>query len=147
MQKKARKKNKRLLITVILSVLGLPATNAQQNIVSVDWNQVIAISKTTPTLQVVENPMLRHPSPIHEASFQALKNLGADFVRYVPWFPYTRMAVAELKPPTKTETFWDFTWLDSTMHDFMQATEGHTVVINFSTTPVWMWKTERRFYG
>lgn len=52
------------------------------------------------------------------------------------------MAVAELKPPTKTTTFWDFTYLDSTMNAFMEATRGHSVVINFSTTPAWMWKTD-----
>jgi len=61
-------------------------------------------------------------------------------VRYVPWFPYSKMAVAELKRPTKDSTFWDFTYLDSTMEAIMNATQGHSVVINFSTTPSWMWK-------
>jgi hypothetical protein len=115
---------------------------AQTNTVSVDWNKIVVISKTTPTLQVVENPMLRKNSPIHDESFLALKNLGADYVRYVPWFPYTKMAVAELMPPTHSETFWNFRYLDSTMDYFMQATDGHSVVINFSTTPAWMWKTD-----
>lgn len=108
--------------------------------ISVDWNTIISTSKTTPTLQVVENPMLRPSSPIHKKTFEALKNLGADYVRYVPWFPYPKMAVAELKRPTKTETFWDFTYPDSTMEAIMNATSGHPVVINFSTTPSWMWK-------
>ncbi len=57
-----------------------------------------------------------------------------------PWFPYPKMAVAELKAPTKTEAFWDFTYLDSTIEAIMNATSGHDVVINFSTTPSWMWK-------
>ncbi len=131
----------RVFVTVIFIFFSVKIC-AQQNLVSIDWNKVEHVSKTTPTLQVVENPMLRKNSPIHDASFQALKNLGADYVRYVPWFPYTKMAVVELKPPTKTETFWDFTYLDSTMDYFMQATAGHSVVINFSTTPVWMWKTQ-----
>ncbi|ANH83760.1 glycosyl hydrolase family 39 [Niabella ginsenosidivorans] len=87
--------------------------------------------------------MVRPGSPIHRQTFNALKDLGADFVRYVPWFPYPKMAVAELKPPTKEHTFWDFTYLDSTMEAIMSATEGHSVVINFSTTPAWMWKTEK----
>lgn len=108
---------------------------------SVNWNKIIRVSKTTPTLQVVENPMVRNGSPIHANTFKALKNLGADYVRYVPWFPYPKMAVAELKRPTKDKTFWDFTYLDSTMQAIMEATEGHPVVINFSTTPAWMWKT------
>src|ERR1051325_1141802 len=99
-------------ITAFLFALNLLAQNDS---VVVDWNKIIVISKTTPTLQVVENPMVRPASSIHEKTFEALKNLGADYVRYVPWFPYPKMAVAELKPPTKTETFWDFKYLDSTM--------------------------------
>ncbi|MBO9618263.1 MAG: glycosyl hydrolase family 39 [Niabella sp.] len=109
----------------------------------VDWNKTVMTSKTTPTLQVVENPMVRPSSPIHQQTFKALKELGADFVRYVPWFPYPKMAVAELKPPTSQQTFWDFTYLDSTMEAIMKATEGHSVVINFSTTPAWMWQTDK----
>jgi len=109
---------------------------------NVNWDKMISISKTTATLQVVENPMVRPSSSIHPNTFKALKELGADYVRYVPWFPYPKMAVAELKAPTKTQTFWDFTYLDSTMEAIMNATSGHSVVINFSTTPAWMWKTD-----
>ncbi len=115
---------------------------AQSNLVVIDWNKTIMVSKTTPTLQVVENPKLRQPSAFHDSCFKALKELGADYVRYVPWFPYTKLAVAELKAPGKTATSWDFTYPDSTMDFIMQATEGHSVVINFSTTPAWMWKTD-----
>ena len=116
---------------------------AQQDTVSVDWNTITFVSKTTPTLQLVENPMVRPSSPIHKKAFSALKDLNADYVRYVPWFPYPKMAVAELKPPTAKETFWDFTYLDSTMEAFMNATKGHSVIVNFSTTPAWMWKTDK----
>ncbi|HEY6900751.1 MAG TPA: glycosyl hydrolase family 39, partial [Puia sp.] len=108
----------------------------------IDWSNIASVSKTTPTLQLVENPMVRPSSPIHKQTFRALKDLGADYVRYVPWFPYPKMAVAELKRPDKNNTYWDFTYLDSTMQAVMEATQGHTVVINFSTTPVWMWKTD-----
>lgn len=135
----------RLQILIILVITVVFGSNlyAQNNtsIVTVDWDQAVLTSKTTPTLQLVENPMVRSGSPIHVATFKALKELGADYVRYVPWFPYPKMAVAELKSPTKEETFWDFTYLDSTMQAVMKATQGHTVVINFSTTPAWMWKT------
>ncbi|MDQ2862055.1 MAG: glycosyl hydrolase family 39 [Bacteroidota bacterium] len=114
-----------------------------QSTVSVDWGKVISESKTTPTLQVVVNPMLLRNSPIHEGSFNALKNLKADYVRFVPWFPYPHMAVAELKPPTATETSWDFSHIDPIVEDLMNATKGHSVVINFSTIPAWMFKTEK----
>jgi hypothetical protein len=122
-------------ILLLVTKLG-----AQENKLIINWNSIIVISKTTATLQVVENPAVRPSSSIHENTFKALKDLGADYVRYVPWFPYPKMAVAELKAPTKTETFWDFTYPDSTMDAFMNATSGHSVVINFSTTPSWMWK-------
>src|SRR5665647_2073341 len=110
--------------------------------VTINWDNTTIISKTTPTLQLVENPMVRNGSPIHKQTFNALKELGADYVRYVPWFPYPKMAVAELKQPASDKTFWDFTYLDSTMQALMEATNGHSVIINFSTTPAWMWKTD-----
>jgi len=113
---------------------------SQKDSLAVDWNNVTGLSKTTATLQVVENPMVRPSSPIHINTFKALKELGANYVRFVPWFPYPKMAVAELKRPTKDSTFWDFTYPDSTMEAIMNATKGHSVVINFSTTPSWLWK-------
>ena len=139
-------KKLRIFVAVIFTLVFSHAFSQQQNLVSIDWNNIIVISKTTPTLQVVENPYLRKNSPIHDATFQALKNLGADYVRYVPWFPYAKLAVAELKPPTKTQTFWDFSYLDSTMNDLMQAQAGHSVIINFSTTPAWLWRANEVKY-
>ena len=115
---------------------------AQNKMNAINWNNIASVSKTTATLQLVENPMVRNSSPIHQATFKALKELGADYVRYVPWFPYPKMAVAALKAPSGDKTFWDFTYTDSTMQAFMDATEGHSVVVNFSTTPAWMWKTD-----
>ncbi|MEI6143609.1 MAG: hypothetical protein WCP85_30305 [Mariniphaga sp.] len=134
----------RFLIICAIALMFNSNLSAQNkvNAVTVDWKKTITVSKTTPTLQLVENPMVRPGSSIHVATFKALKELGADYVRYVPWFPYPKMAVAELEPPTKDKTFWNFTYLDSTMQAFMKATEGHSVVINFSTTPAWMWKTD-----
>jgi hypothetical protein len=116
--------------------------HAQNPVVHVDWSHITRMTRTVSTLQVVGNPMLRNQSPIHKGSFDALRNLGCDFVRYVPWFPYPRLAVAELYPPAQEKTFWDFSFLDTMMNDFMTATEGHSVVINFSTIPAWMFKTK-----
>jgi hypothetical protein len=113
---------------------------AQENSVTVQWDNIISISRTTPTLQVVVNPMLRRNSPIHKGSFEALNEMNADYVRFVPWFPYPKAAVAELKEPTKTETYWDFSYADPLVEDFMNATKGHPIVMNFSTIPVWMFK-------
>jgi hypothetical protein len=113
------------------------------NVVTIDWNKTIIVSRSTPTLQVVVNPMLRAGSPIHDGSFDALKNLGAEYVRYVPWEPYPRLAVAELEPPTKDSTSWDFKLIDPMTKDFMDATSGHSTVMNFSTIPSWLFKTDK----
>ncbi len=110
---------------------------------TVQWNQVTLISNTTPTLQVVVNPRLRPGEPLGVASYKALKELGADYVRYVPWLPYPKLAVAELEPPTPQKTSWDFSLIDPMMKDFLAATDHHPVVINFSTIPQWMFKTAK----
>jgi hypothetical protein len=111
--------------------------------VTVKWDKVITVSKTTPTLQVVVNPPLRRGTKIHDRVFQALHELGADFVRYVPWLPYPKLGVAELDPPKDGKTSWDFSLLDPMMEDLMNAQAGHSVIINFSTIPQWMFKTDK----
>jgi hypothetical protein len=108
----------------------------------INWNKVVSTSKTTPTLQVVVNPMLRRGSPIHDAAFQSLKGLGADYVRYVPWLPYPKLGVAELEPPANGKTSWDFSLIDPMTIDFIEAQKGHSVELNFSTIPQWMWKLD-----
>jgi hypothetical protein len=117
-----------------------PAEKAK---VTVNWDKVVTVSKSTPTLQVVVNPPLRRGSQIHDRVFRALHELGADYVRYVPWLPYPRLGVAELEPPQDGKTSWDFSLIDPMMEDLMNATAGHSVIINFSTIPQWMFKTEK----
>lgn len=109
--------------------------------VSIDWNHTIRVSCSTPTLQVVVNPPLRPGSAIHDTVYAALHELGAQNVRYVPWFPYPRLAVAELQPPTATHTSWDFSLIDPMTIDFLKATKGHPGILNFSTMPAWLFKT------
>lgn len=118
-------------------------TTASAPEITVDWHKVESESRTTPSLQVVANPLLERASPIHDAAFAALKQMGADDVRYVPWLPYPRLAVAELTPPAAGQTSWDFSLLDPMMVDFMQATQGHPTIINFSTIPAWLFQTEK----
>jgi hypothetical protein len=86
---------------------------------------------------------LRRGSQIHDRVFQALRELGADYVRYVPWLPYPRLGVAELEPPGDGKTSWDFSLIDPMTEDFMNATAGHSVILNFSTIPQWMFKTDK----
>lgn len=112
--------------------------------ISVDWKDTTQTVRTTPTLQVVVNPPLRRGSAIHDEAFATLKGLGADYVRYVPWLPYPRLAVAELEPPTKEKTSWDFSLIDPMTIDFLKATEGHSTILNFSTSPAWMWESKKQ---
>jgi len=115
----------------------------EKALVKLAWDNVITVSKTTPTLQVVVMPPLRRGSKIHDRVFEALRDLGAEDVRYVPWLPYPKLVVAELEPPTPDHTSWDFSLIDPMMEDFMNAQAGHSVIINFSTIPQWMYKTEK----
>ncbi len=118
-------------------------TPRESNALSIDWGSTIILSRSNPTLQLGAFPVLRRGSPLHDSSFAALKQLRAAFVRYVPWLPYPRLAVAELEPPTKNSTSWDFSLIDPMMEDFLTATSGHSVVMNFSTIPAWLFKTGR----
>jgi hypothetical protein len=121
-----------------------PATTsapAEKAAVTVSWEKVVRVSKTTPTLQVVVNPPLRRGAQIHDRVFQALRELGGDYVRYVPWLPYPKLGVAELEPPKDGRTSWDFSLIDPMTIDFLEATAGHSTILNFSTIPQWMFKT------
>eukprot|EP01051_Picozoa_sp_SAG22_P026583 SAG22_NODE_8460_length_654_cov_1.131532_2_plen_110_part_00 len=86
------------------------------------------------------------------AYYEALANLGSEFVRYAPWFPNPRVVVAELVPSdctaTKPATNWNSTYFDAIMRDFMAAVCGPdavtgscklSVVQQLSTMPSWMY--------
>lgn len=109
----------------------------------IQWDKTTVVSQSTPTLQVVVNPPLRPGQPLGEAAYKAVKELGADYVRYVPWLPYPRLGVAELEPPTPQKTSWDFSLIDPMTKDFFAATDGHSTVVNFSTIPTWLFKTDK----
>ncbi len=130
----------------LLIFLSLTSTEicTGQTKVTVEWTKVLRVSKMTPTLQVVVNPPLRRGATLHDPAFRALHDLGCDMVRYVPWLPYPKLAVAELEPPKDGKTSWDFSFIDPLTVDFLEATKGHPVMINFSTIPQWMFKTPKR---
>jgi hypothetical protein len=111
--------------------------------IDVQWDSVTGVSQTTPTFQVVVNPPLRRGTPVHDNAFRSIQDLGADYVRYVPWLPYPKLAVAELEPPANGETHWDFSLIDPITIDFLEATRGRPAIFNFSTIPQWMYKTEK----
>lgn len=111
--------------------------------ISIKWSKVTRVSRTTPTLQVVVNPLLRRNSPIHGQVFQDLKDLQCNDVRFVPWLPYPKLGVAELKPPQNGRTSWNFSLIDPIVEDFFHATSGHPSIVNFSVIPQWMFKTAK----
>jgi hypothetical protein len=119
------------------------AAQEQARKLTIRWDKVERVSKTTPTLQVVVNPPLRRGTSVHDNAFRALQDLRADYVRFVPWLPYPKLAVAELDLPQQGKTSWDFSLIDPLVMDFLEATKGHPVVLNFSTIPQWMFKTEK----
>jgi hypothetical protein len=135
------------VVSMLLLWMSHPAA-AQTNpeappSVRISWDSVARISNTTASLQVVVNPPLRRGSKIHDRVFQALRDLQPDYARFVPWLPYPRLAVAELEPPHDGQTSWDFSLIDPLTIDFLEATKGHPAVLNFSTTPQWMWITPK----
>jgi hypothetical protein len=134
------------IVPAALSLCVLSATavlGQQPEPIAIHWDKTLVISRSTATLQVVVNPMTAPGSPIHDGTFRVLKDLGADYVRYVPWLPYPRWAVAELEPPTASKTSWDFSQIDPMTKDFLAATAGHPAILNFSTMPAWLFKTEK----
>jgi hypothetical protein len=75
--------------------------NADPILIEVSWTIHDYDLRTVPTLQVVTNPLLsRQFSPVHKQIFASLKELNAEYARYAVWFPYPKMAVAELDPPS-----------------------------------------------
>src|SRR5215470_5635469 len=134
-----------LTAILVLGFISARSAIAQDKPLTLDvrWDKVVRISQTTPTLQVVVNPPLRRGTPVHDEAFKALRDLGADYVRYVPWLPYPKLGVAELEPPKDGKTSWDFSAIDPMTIDFLEATKGHSVILNFSTIPQWMYRTDK----
>jgi hypothetical protein len=133
---------------VISSILEEDQTD--YHYLHVDYDNIIAASKTIATLQVVSNPILNKKySPIALKLYDNLHSLNADLVRYAAWYPYPKIGVAELEPPNYTNktTSWKFgqelqqmfldTWKSVVKHD----SSNKRLVITFSTQPAWMFNT------
>lgn len=130
-----------LIVAIVTAFIGKALPQEGPPEVAVNWGAVTSISKSNVSIQVCPEPPMYRDSPIHDQIYRALHDLGADFPRLQPWFPYPKLSVAELKPPINGQTYWDFSLMDQITEDFMQATEGHPVVFDFGTIPEWMFKT------
>ena len=109
--------------------------------VQVNWQKVVRVSNTEATLLVLATPHLRRGSTFHDRAFEEMKQLGSNYLRFDPWQAYPHLGVPELDPPTSGKTSWDFSVIDPVMEDVMAAAAGHSIVLNFSTIPQWMFKT------
>ena len=125
--------------------------------VTVDWTAPpTKVVSTAATVEVDVMPFLGRTSeggPFN-AYAEALGNLGAEYVRFSPWYPYPRVVVPELDPPdctpTNPATNWNSTLFDQIVSDFMLAVCGpgaahnysctHSVAQQLSTMPAWVYK-------
>ena len=123
------------------------AAAAQVLVAVPDWSAG-PLTPSTPTYQTSVNPKYRvdgrpGASNISAKVFANMAALGADHVRHVPWFPYPHLAVAELQEPGtrggRCQTHWNWTLIDPITQALMKAVGDHPVVLNFATTPDWMW--------
>jgi len=134
------------LLSIFAFHIALPTNSAfpqDRATVTSRWNTVIRESKTSVSMSVCVEPPMRRGSPIHDQLFGAVQNLEADFLHFQPWNPYPRIAVAELEPPHDGKSSWDFSLIDPILIDFMKAAAGRPVIMNMSTIPEWMWKTDK----
>ena len=127
--------------------------------VSVDWSSPpLKVATTAATVEVDVMPFLgrTHEGGPFNGYITALENLGAEFVRFSPWFAYPKVVVAELERADcaagKTSS-WNSTHLDQIVSDFMLAVCGPnaadgecerdlSVVPQLSTMPAWLYKSD-----
>jgi hypothetical protein len=125
------------MFIVIPAVALSQQTDGNQVNVSAAWSQVTKVSETVPTTQHLANAFTLRSSPLNKKLLTDLRNLHIDATRLQFWFSVPNQAVAELKEPTATHTFWDFEYMDPVVVDFFKNTAGiHHV--NIGTIPRWM---------
>ena len=130
------------LITVALATMQAwpangPVKTGDAVEVNVNWNHVVRVTETVPTTQHLANAMTVRSNPLNKPLLKALRDLHTDDTRLQLWYSVPLQAVAELKEPTATETFWDFRSIDPVVIDFMANTKGARH-INIGTIPRWM---------
>lgn len=133
------------ILAVALSLLTFGTTRASDGPdVRPDWNKPTTVVKTALTMEVCVEPPMRRGTSTHDALFHTLSDLKGEYARLAFWYPYPKLAVAELEPPAKEATSWDFKLIDPIVADFIEAAEGRRVMVNISTIPQWMFKTPER---
>lgn len=111
--------------------------------ISIDWGKTASVSKLSPSLYVVNSPKMRRNSPIHDPVHAGLKALNVDYLRYMSYFTFPKLSVAELYPPKDGKTSWDFSLMDPLVLDIFKVSEGRPVMMTFNTVPAWMFKRSK----
>ena len=127
--------------------MGVPRADEQH----VDWSVVSAVSKSTPTLQAVINPLLNAATtePVASNAWKSLRSLNASHARFAAWFPYPQWGVAELYPPlfspdgSSCVASWNFTGLLTQLEPFLASV--HSAVLDVSTLPQWLFSRTNGF--
>lgn len=131
------------LIAVIMAFIATPAfagpspTSGNTAAVNVKWTDIERVSDTVPTTQILAHAYTLRSNPLHDPLFNALQNLHTNDTRLQLWYSLPIQVVPELKPPTATETFWDFQYSDALVSDYYAHTSGRHHV-NIGTVPRWM---------
>jgi hypothetical protein len=107
--------------------------------IQVNWDAIIEGSSTELTIQVCPEPPMRRGGAIHRQAHDALRDLKMRYARLQPWYPYPKLSMAALKPPSGGRTYWDFSLIDPIVLDFYQAAEGRPIVLNMAI-PGWLFK-------
>lgn len=81
---------------------------------------------------------LAQEKPWYAEGLSALRELGADLVRYQGWRNRPDLTVAEPDPPRDGAASWDFSRIDPPFFDFLDANGGRPFIMNFSTPPAWI---------
>ncbi|CAF0857629.1 unnamed protein product [Adineta steineri] len=55
---------------------------------------------------------------------------------------HKRLLVQMQCNPPQNNTYWNFTYVDPMFQDFLQATDGHSRIVMFSTQPTWLFKLD-----
>ena len=89
------------LVFLLVNVVRTSPVQIDPIVIQVNWTNHDYNLHTIPSLQLVTNPLVsRQFSPISKTIFDNLKQLNAEYARYAVWFPYPKLAVAELDPPS-----------------------------------------------
>ncbi len=134
-----------ILFTFITVCFATPAfavlPPADRDVVKVNakWSETVGVSETIPTTQHLASAYTLRSNPLNKPLLKALRDLHTQDTRLQLWYTVPRQAVAELKEPTATETFWNFQYIDPLFSDFYANTSGRHHV-NVGTIPRWMFK-------